>query len=174
MKPILLTRGMVAMVDDADYEHLSQYNWYASPKGNTCYATRRMKKDQNPSTPLISMHQEIMGKRDGLVTDHINGDGLCNCRDNLRFVTRRQNNQNRHTKKLSKYPGVTWAKNKCRWKSCIQINGKSVFLGSFKDELDAFNAYKDAVNELGESVIWDEEQVDRRRIEWLWHGQQTT
>ena len=44
------------------------------------------------------MHREIMQTPPGMVTDHIDGNGMDNCRGNLRNCTRQQNlcNQAKH------------------------------------------------------------------------------
>lgn len=50
----------------------------------------------------ISIHRDIMNTPKGLQTDHINGNGLDNRRENLRIVTRVVNNQNRKLSKNNK------------------------------------------------------------------------
>jgi hypothetical protein len=102
------------------------------------------------------MHRCISNATDGQECDHINGDGLDNRRCNLRIVTRRQNTQNRHDERFSKYPGVVNSKNGFR--AVINIKGKNKYLGSFKKtpkgEKKAFEAYKNAVHKLtGEKLI---------------------
>lgn len=89
----------------------------------------------------------------GMVVDHIDGNGLNNQRENLRVVTYRQNCQNRHTPKTSIYPGVSWCKYKKRWFASIKINGKNRKLGRYNLEIDAYNAYTDALKSIGETVI---------------------
>ncbi len=103
-KEIPLTQGLVAIVDDADYEYLSQFKWCARKAGNTYYAVRQENKR------FICMHIQIIGRRPGLEIDHIDGNGLNNRRSNLRFVTLRQNQQNRLYRRYSKYHGVSWDK----------------------------------------------------------------
>lgn len=44
----------------------------------------------------ILLHREIMRPPKGYDVDHINGDALNNCRDNLRIVTRGQNLASHH------------------------------------------------------------------------------
>lgn len=46
MKEIPLTKGKVALVDDADFDELNQYKWYASRGRNTFYACRRTTVDE--------------------------------------------------------------------------------------------------------------------------------
>lgn len=141
MRAITLTQGKTAIVDDADYERLSAYKWYVYKRG-CFYAWRHSKENHNV---LILMHHEIIGKPPlGMVTDHIDGDGLNNQRHNLRHVTHRQNIQNYHKKKSSIYPGVTYHKKSKKWMSQIQIQGKRIYLGMHSIELEAYKAYLDA------------------------------
>ena len=40
-----------------------------------------------------------------------------------------------------------------KWRARIKINGESKFLGHFESEIKAFNSYKLALEEIGESII---------------------
>ena len=102
MRTIVLTQGKETVVDDGDYELLNRQKWYAFDNhGRGWYAVRNATKGQiDQRTKLIRMHQVIMGAVPGLQIDHINGDGLDNRRENLRFCTRCLNrlNQRHQTK----------------------------------------------------------------------------
>jgi len=52
------------------------------------------------------------------------------------------------TKTTSKYIGVNWHKGAKKWHAKIRVNGKMVHLGYFKNEHDAFLAYKNKLNNL--------------------------
>ena len=62
---------------------------------------------------------------------------------NIRFVTSTQNLQNRRENKncSSKYKGVYWNKRRKKWQVSICVNGKPTYLGRFKNEIDAAEAY---------------------------------
>ena len=154
MREIQLTQGQVALVDDEDYEKLNQFKWYAFKGWNVFYAGRQSSK-VNGKCRKLRMHHDIIGfPPKGLQTDHRDGNGLNNQRENLRFATNRQNQQNRkHQGKSSRYPGVCWQKNDKKWQANIQINGKLKYLGNFKTEKEAFEAYRCAVEELGEKML---------------------
>lgn len=143
MREIPLTRGKVALVDDEDFEHLSHFKWNAHKCRNTYYATRQSRVADGRAR-FIRMHIEIVGTPVGMVTDHINGNGLDNRRKNLRIVTNRENAQNRHVLKTSKYPGVTWQKEPGKWSARIMIDGRVRSLGLFSDEEKAADAYLNA------------------------------
>jgi len=152
MQIIKLTKGQVAIVDDEDFEELNQYKWYAVKGGNTFYATRNTPRANQTQ---MQMHREIMDTPKGLQTDHIDGDGLNNCRSNLRIVTSRQNHQNLHTDKGSTFPGVSWHKVVKRWRAQIKVNGKKKHLGYFDIEAEAYEAYLKALEDIGEKCVND-------------------
>lgn len=155
-KEIQLTQGQVALVDDEDYEALSQWKWYAHRNYNTFYARRNISLT-NGKQVMVLMHHAIIGRPNpGLKTDHKDGDGLNNQRYNIHYVTNRQNSQNKRyynrDKPSSQYPGVSWAKHAKKWRARIQINGKYKHLGYFEEELDAAQTYENAVEEIGEVI----------------------
>ena len=151
MKEIKLSQGLFALVDDDDYEELNQYKWYADKGCNTYYVVRN--DYSNGQHKRIKIHRAIMGTPKGLCTDHKNGNGLDNRKENLRIVSTRQNCQNKHIKKSSQYVGVYWYKSQNRWVARIEINKKRKIIGGFKNELDAYNAYLKKLQEIGERIL---------------------
>lgn len=75
--------------------------------------------------------------------DHINGDPSDNRPDNLRIVSRSQQNMNRsvQSNNTSGHKGVYWFKPKGYWNARIKVMGKYICLGYFKDIEDAVAAY---------------------------------
>lgn len=151
---IPLSRGLVALVDPADYERVSQYKWYAMPHGHTFYAART----ENRRT--ILMHFFIVGQEPGKETDHWDHDGLNNRRYNLRIVTHAENMANcrpgskwhpgdieprpytaRKVRKGKTLKGVSKRKNANRWEAKIRTNGRIIYLGLHKTPEDAARAY---------------------------------
>jgi len=93
------------------------------------------------------MHHLVINIPDGMFCDHINHNGLDNRRANLRPVTLTQNVWNRRKFKKpsrSKYKGVDWSTEMKRWRARIRVNGKRIYLGSFKHEIEAAKAYDTA------------------------------
>lgn len=154
MKYITLTQGKRAMVDDADFEWLNQYKWYYQyrPHRKTGYALRAVHLgfDQNHKRlhKTIYMHREVAKTPAGFLTDHKDGDGLNNQSTNLRISTDQQNKFNRGRAKNNTssdmYKGAYWQKQIKRWYSRIQLNGKSIYLGTFDTAKDAAIAYNQA------------------------------
>jgi hypothetical protein len=147
---IHLTQGKSAVVDAADYERLSRWQWFAhfDKKINKWYAMRSQRIDGNLS--YVYMHREIMGAAASEEVDHANGDGLDNRRSvNLRIATHRQNLANRGPQRnnTSGYKGVTWNKQLRRWCAQIHIAGKHLHLGVFDIAEDGARAYDTAARE---------------------------
>lgn len=148
MREIPLSQGQVAIVDDADYEWLSEYKWYATlrPYGN-CYAFRTIYKNGRCRSRF--MHREIMNVRRGQVIDHANGDGLDNRRCNLRIASQSQNiaHSRMHCNNTSGYRGVSWDAANRKWHSQVTIDGRRLHLGFFTDPKEAARAYDKATLE---------------------------
>ena len=154
MKQIKLTHGKVALVDDADYDWLNQWKWYASRNRDTWYAKRDIRLSSGKQFS-ISMARQILGLESGdkKQADHINHNTLNNCRDNLRICTLRQNQRNQKPQRnaVSQFKGVSWYKSLGKWIARIGINKEKKYLGCFTKEKDAALAYdKAAIQEHGE------------------------
>ena len=82
--------------------------------------------------------------------DHINGDRADNRWDNLRAVTRSQNNMNatRRGDNSSGQRGVSWVGRVNRWRAFITIEGKQKHLGYFIHFDEACAAYRAAAIEV--------------------------
>lgn len=83
----------------------------------------------------------------GTEIDHINGDRTDNRIDNLRLVTRNQNNQNRPTANVnskSQVKGVCWCKRAGKWRATLTHERRHFYLGYFATIEDAQDAYASA------------------------------
>jgi hypothetical protein len=138
-----LTQGHYAIVDPADFPHLSRYKWrLCRTKGkNVLYAERSIRK-ANGKYSRILMHRELIYAPEGCVIDHINGNGLDNRRANLRLATVAQNAWNSKKRNpRSGYKGVWFAAEKGLWRAAIVYHGRRIHLGYFKDKIAAAKAY---------------------------------
>jgi hypothetical protein len=136
---------MTCIIDDEDYDIVSQYSWYAGKGTNTFYACRNI---GYAIRTIQRMHTFITGYSK---CDHINGNGLDNRKSNLREVTSKQNNMNRSktsNSTTSVYKGVHWVTRRSKWQAKIFVDGKDKFLGYFHDEKEAAIAYNKAATKF--------------------------
>jgi hypothetical protein len=135
-----------AKVDPTDYKRLRKYKFIARKGKNSFYA-QMLEPNVKTGKKMMHMHQVILEVPKGMVVDHINNDGMDNRSANLRAATRAQNSRNR--KKFprpcsSKYKGVWWHKNALKWQAEVMFEKKRIYLGYFKNEIDAAKAYDEA------------------------------
>jgi len=104
----------------------------------------------------LKMHRLVVDTPKGMSTDHINGDGLDNRKQNLRICTHAENQRNRGPQKNNKsgFKGVYWQKNRKTWYARIQHNKKLLYLGCFKDKKEAAKAYDRKAIELHGEFAW--------------------
>ena len=152
MHKILLTKGLYAVVDgsDADLINSLGWNWQASKSHytDTHYAASYRPR-ANGEFRAIYMHRLILGVTDpDIDVDHRDGNGLNNCRSNLRLCNASQNAANMAKPRgaLSQYKGV----HRCagKWRAQITHLGKRHHLGYFVGESDAARAYDAAARAL--------------------------
>lgn len=152
MKEIILYRNKgVALVDDEDFNWLSQYRWHLD-RG---YAAMTIKK---PQKGIMYMHRLINQTPKGMSTDHINRNKLDNRKANLRTCTQSLNNANstQRTDNTSGVKGVVWHKRNERWQAQVTFQKKNYYLGQFTDKRDAIRARnRAALSFFGEFVNVD-------------------
>lgn len=149
-KELVLTQGKFAVVDNEDYEYLSQWKWCY----NNGYASRGLtaaeKRELGVTSGRVLMHREIMGQPNGMMIDHIDGNGINNQRSNLRICSNKENakNQRMQRNNTSGFKGVSWIKRDKKWRAVIYYNGKLRILGTFQIKEEAADAYDRAACEL--------------------------
>ncbi len=131
MKEIKLTQGYVALIDDEDFEKVSQYTWFVEKRRQRRYARNKI---------VGYLHRFIMNTPKELEVDHKDWNGL-NCQKvNLVNTTRSRNAQNQ-SRALNKLVGVYLDKRDNRIFSSICVNYKNICLGTFSTQLEAAKAY---------------------------------
>lgn len=141
--------------DDCDSGLVEKYKWHIH-KDKRGYLYVRSLDIVNKKWIWHFMHQVIMKPEKGYVVDHLDRNGLNNCRSNLRVVSQSENilNSKKYKKALSRQylpRGVQehWYKGRLRFKTQIKYNGIGKYLGLFNDVTSASQAYLDEVRRLG-------------------------
>lgn len=148
MKTIPLTQGKVALVDDEDYDALAAHRWYAKKsRGSRFYAVRNGPQGRGPRQTVL-MHAAIAGTPTGMVTDHIDRDGLNNQRSNLRVCNIAENASNRGKNKNNstgfKGVGRHPRHESNLWVAQIWKLNRRIHLGVFPTAEAAARAYDEA------------------------------
>lgn len=156
MKEIPLTKGKVALVDDEDFELVSQYKWHVQKTHRTFYAvTEIIGARKAGQRRLLSMQNLILPPPLGKRVDHKDRDGLNNQRSNLRHATNSQNCANRVSGKtpLSGYRGVRLYRQCTQrpWAAQFMVRGKTLTFGYYATPEEAARTYNEAA-----SKIWGE------------------
>ena len=154
------------IIDKEDEEILEYCTWRTS--GHRFSLSHRTEYAIGQSTTRIKheglshlgkrpkIHRLIMERRlgrqlkKGEHVDHIDGNGLNNRRSNLRLATPHQNHANKPKQRgnyTSSYKGVCFDKSRNKWQASINSailwgrEHKKKFLGRFKSEIEAAEAY---------------------------------
>lgn len=150
-REIPLTRGFVALVDDEDFDWLSQWKWHYSThkRIRTGYAVT------GRGVMRMRMHHLILPRVPGLVVDHRNRNGVDNRRGNLRYATESENAANRVRSQASGFRGVyPCPGSPGRFVSIITHQGMRRTLGRFRDKVEAAHCYDAAATALfGEFAV---------------------
>jgi hypothetical protein len=140
MKPIYMSNSISpTFVDDEDFPLLNRYTWHVDPKGyvvTSLYGT------------TVRLHRFILNPPNNVQIDHINGDKLNNCKENLRLATNTENQRNVPKRKeinkkptSSKYKGVYFRKDAKKWVARIAVDGERIHLGMYDNEEKAARMY---------------------------------
>lgn len=136
-KTIKLQKGLVAIIDDCDYQRVSEKKWSAMKRGRQY----RVISVPQHGEKQVYLHRFILNAKPGQMVDHVNGDGLDNRRNNIRFCSPSQNMMNRGktNKNSSGYKGVSCYRK--RWQAQITKDGVRYDLGVYDTKEEAARAY---------------------------------
>ncbi|TFB85819.1 hypothetical protein E3O44_12520 [Cryobacterium algoricola] len=132
--------GTFGLADVIHLESIAGHKWHVDTGG---YVIR----NAIPRGRSVYLHDVVVGEKNGLVVDHIDGNKLDNRCANLRLVPRGKNNINRakiSRSKPSQYKGVFWAKANNKWLVKIGHDHQYTHIGYFDNEVDAAMAYNSA------------------------------
>ena len=142
--------GMFALVDDEDYEAAAALRWslirpnLRCPHGIYCQA---WVPGEGGTKRRLTLHRFLLEPGNGVMIDHINGDGLDCRRANLRLATHSQNQCNRRARNGAAHKGVH-RKPSGRWAARIESGGRTDYLGTFDTPEAAAACYQEAAEVL--------------------------
>ena len=112
------------VLDQGDEREFLNHSWRVEIRNGYSCLLRRTRESWLGKYVVVSFGQHLIGKKPGMVIDHINGNSLDCRRENLRHCTPNQNMWN--MKKHSGREGVKGVyKTQCNsWKAEIQANGE--------------------------------------------------
>jgi len=121
------------IIDKEDFIKVSQYSWHYTYKG---YVAGFIDKKHT------YLHRYIMDTPKGMVTDHINRNPLDNRKCNLRICSVRENVINAKLSENNKtgFRGVSYRKNRNKYRAYLMVNRKQVSLGHYHKYIDAVKA----------------------------------
>lgn len=138
------------MVDAADYEkYVAPYRWHVgSTSYNRVCTYAKVPTGSGSSTVLLA--RWLMNPPADAEVDHVDENPLNNRRENLRIVTRKQNEENKTRKRpgSSKYRGVYLDKQTGRWRAEVTHNYKAHKSPRFDTEEEAAAWASDKRDEL--------------------------
>jgi hypothetical protein len=147
---IPLTQGEVALIDDEDLPLVSQYTWSVARRRKIDYA--QTWGEWYGKRTIILMHRLLLDAPAGFEVDHRDGDGLNNCRSNLRLATHGQNlrNRGRTYNSATGYKGVIRNHRSSTYLfiAQIQCDNQNYHIGSFRTAEEAARAYDAKAREL--------------------------
>jgi hypothetical protein len=117
-------------------------------RGNKKYSSVCVKKERYPLHRVI---WKIVNGVDPDVIDHVDGDTLNNCIDNLRSVSFSENLKNKKLYGNNKTGthGIYFIKKLNKWSAEINVNKIKICLGFYVKKEKAINARKEAQKEYG-------------------------
>lgn len=148
-------KGEEFYFDIEDYEKIRRYHWWKDDNGYIVTQTKRKS---------ILLHRLVMNACDQNVdVDHIYHDEYDARKENLRKCSHRENLSNRVLSKnnTSGHIGVRWDKRNQKWVSTISCNGRSYYLGAFKNIEDAIIARKTAEEKYFGEFAYKEKRGDK-------------
>lgn len=161
MAEIYTRQGVAVIIDDDDFDAVSEHTWNKYPSCRYVQA--------NIDGQTVSIHRFVMGAAKGSTLDHINGNRLDNRKANLRYCNQAQNMKNRkpNSNGASAYKGVVVLPNG-RFRAKINSDGVRYELGVYMCERDAVIAYNAAAKVLhGEFAYMNEIPENTRADGWI-------
>jgi hypothetical protein len=136
------SNGEPFTVSYADAESVSKHSW--------CLRQRDGYPVASINNSAVCLHTFLLGRRNGMYVDHINGDKSDNRRANLRWASPTESawNLGISSRNTSGFKGVHWNVRNQQWQANIRAHNRQFFLGWFSNREEAALAYNEAAKEL--------------------------
>lgn len=132
-------------IDGEDFVKVKEYTWWLNYSKHTDSFYIDSEYRNNKKRVKIKLHRYLVNCPKGMVVDHIDGNTLNNCRSNLRICKLSENSRNRRdTPSSSIYKGVFLIKRDNVYTAAIRYKNNLIYLGRFKNEVNAAKAYNEA------------------------------
>jgi hypothetical protein len=164
-----ISKGVRVKIDREDLERVSEKTWRVT-KGTT----GRPRVVTSVRTPEgirnVTLGRFLMDppKKKQVYPRRFN-EGLDYRKDNLVICTIKERQRllsKRRVKTSSKFKGVSFSQTDKKWKAGIEVNGKGINLGHFKEEKDAARAYNAAAKKyFGDIAYQNPIDRDKKRRE---------
>ncbi len=147
-----MPNSKTVIVSSDDRDLLTRLSWSMDGRGYVVAFLGR----ENGKQKFAKLHRLVVSAEDDQIVDHIDGDKLNCCRDNLRIATKSTNAANiRKVRASAGFKGVRVSvltqHLRKPYQSAIVIGGKTIYLGTFETAEMAAIAYDDAaVTAFGE------------------------
>jgi hypothetical protein len=130
----LLTEGIFAIIDKADWKTVNRGSWYAIPAGKKLRVRGRVNTYKQ-----IYLSHYLLGVSSDREIDNRNRNPLDCRRDNLHIVTHRVNllNKDLDPRNVSGYRGVSKHSTSNKWAANAWLNYKQYYLGLFECPIEA-------------------------------------
>jgi hypothetical protein len=157
------TYGRIRSLDHYTYRNICKQQIFMKGRvlkvNHTVDGYRCIRITGGPNKMTLRIHRMMWVVFNGTVpkgyeVDHIDNDKENNLIGNLQLLKTRHNSAKRsmNLKKSSRFTGVCHTRNRKAWQAHIRINGKSTYLGTFDNEIDASIAYQKALQSLENKV----------------------
>lgn len=161
---IYLKTGEKVLIDSDFADTARIFPWsYRGNRDNNKYVAACVTYGKNKKRYVL-IHHLIIGKKDGFVVDHINGNTLDNRKSNLRHVTPSENSTNGKSRKSHDYSapvGVTIGKKfgkELAYRVRVKIDGKMKHVGWYDSLEEASEvAKREHLKQYGENSFYARE-----------------